>query len=136
LSETAALAGYLFCKREKKMSNKLIPIAFLLFGLSTSSFSQSCKISGTWKHADKPAWLNISIQEAEIIVKRHENYPQVEGSTLIKTLQTDPANPESWIGAMYSGEQDSHVPVQIKHSECNTLRVFHHGKEVLRLFRE
>jgi hypothetical protein len=114
---------------------KLISIAIFFLGFSTATYSQQCKISGGWKHADKTAWFNIDIHAGEVTVQRHEKFPQVVGSVLMKKLRADSVNTGQWLATMYSGDQDAYVPVQIKSENCDKLIVFHNNSEVLKLHR-
>ena len=95
-----------------------------------------CEISGSWRHADKPASLLIDLKQQLLTVQQHEQAPQAVGLTVIRQLQPDPKNNASWYGQMYDGDSQDYVPVMISAQNCKSLAVSNKGKVVLRLTRD
>ena len=90
-------------------------------------------ISGIWKHADKPAWLNVNMQTGLVTVQRHDNAPGAVGLTVIKDLSA--AEP-IWNGKMYAAEQGDYVAVSLELKDNQTLIVVDtYAVEILRLTR-
>ncbi len=44
-------------------------------------------LNGFWKHADMPAWIEISLEEGKGTVLRNDEYPERVGRELIKDLE-------------------------------------------------
>ncbi len=44
-------------------------------------------LNGFWKHADMPAWIEISLEEGKATVLRNDEYPERVGRELIKDLE-------------------------------------------------
>ena len=90
-------------------------------------------ISGIWKHADKPAWLNVNMQTGLVTVQRHDNAPGTVGLTVIKDLS---AAAPIWNGKMYAAELGDYMPVTLQLKDKQTLIVVDiDAVEILRLTR-
>ncbi|GAB2914657.1 hypothetical protein [Rheinheimera gaetbuli] len=95
--------------------------------------AQAADISGIWKHADKPAWLNVNIQTGVVTVQRHDTAPGAIGLTVIKDLS---AAPPIWHGNMYAAEQGDYIAVSLQLKGHQTLIVVdENAVEILRLTR-
>jgi hypothetical protein len=99
---------------------------------SSSSFAQNtkCEISGTWKHADKNAWLEINLTTKTVNVKSHLDNPKANGLTVIKNLKPN------WSGQMYNASTGGYVPVRLTFNSCEQLKVTDNGVNILTLNRE
>jgi hypothetical protein len=99
---------------------------------SSSSFAQDtkCEISGTWKHADKNAWLEINLTTKTVNVKSHLDNPKANGLTVIKNLKPN------WSGQMYNASTGGYVPVRLTFNSCEQLKVTDNGVNILTLNRE
>jgi len=99
---------------------------------SSSSFAQDtqCEISGTWKHADKNAWLEINLTTKTVNVKSHLDNPKANGLTVIKNLKPN------WTGQMYNASTGGYVPVLLSFNSCEQLWVTDNGVNILTLNRE
>ncbi|WP_240223895.1 hypothetical protein [Rheinheimera hassiensis] len=105
---------------------KLLALVFVFNTLAAD-------ISGIWKHADKPAWLNVDMQTGVVTVQRHDNAPGAAGLTVIKDLS---AAPPIWNGKMYAAEQGDYVAVSLELKDNQTLIVIDaDAAEILRLTR-
>ena len=94
---------------------------------------QAADISGIWKHADKPAWLNVNMQTGLVTVQRHDNAPGAAGLTVIKDLS---AAAPIWNGKMYAAEQGDYIAVSLELKDNQTLIVVDaDAVEILRLTR-
>lgn len=91
-------------------------------------------ISGIWKHADKPAWLNVNMQTGLVTVQRHDNAPGAVGLTVIKDLS---AAAPIWHGKMYAAEQGDYIAVSLELKDNQTLVVVgENAAEILKLTRQ
>ncbi|MDF2178911.1 hypothetical protein P2G88_11685 [Aliiglaciecola sp. CAU 1673] len=101
----------------------------------TSYAAAGCDIAGTWKHADKAAWLNIDTLNSIITVEKHEVAPQAAGLTVIKDLAEDSTGHNLWSGRMYDAAKEDYIVVGLTSKDCKTLLVSDQGNEILRLLR-
>jgi len=99
---------------------------------SSSCFAQDlhCEISGTWKHADKNAWLEVDLITKTVNVKSHLDNPKANGLTVIKNLKP------KWSGEMYNGSTGGYVSVKLAFNGCEQLKVTDNGVNILTLNRE
>lgn len=118
--------------------NVFISLSFPIAVVSFPVFSQSCDISGMWKHSEKDASVVVDLNLKTIRVKNHSLYAEAEGLTVVKNLAADVGRPNLWSGDIYSADIYSYVPVQLKSPDCTTLLITEHAepkKEILRLYR-
>ncbi len=115
---------------------------FSLLVLSVNSFADD-KIEGTWKHTQKPAWLEIKFESGvgSLSVKRHENNLKAAGLNVIKDIKPDKKELSQWIGQMYSASEDGYVGVTLILINSETIAVFESSdvkkaNEILRIARE
>lgn len=108
----------------------ILKLIALVFVLNT----QAADISGIWRHADKPAWLNVNIQTGVVTVQRHDNAPGAVGLTVIKELR---AAPPIWHGKMYAADQGDYIAVSLELKDNQTLVVVgDNAAEILKLTRQ
>lgn len=110
-------------------------IRYLIIALifsSVCSFAEDnqCEISGVWKHADKPAWLEVNLTTKTVLVKSHLDNPKANGLTVIKNLKPN------WSGEMYNASTDSYVAVKLAFNGCKQLIVTNDSENILTLNRE
>ncbi|MEW6997395.1 hypothetical protein AADZ86_06810 [Colwelliaceae bacterium BS250] len=113
----------------------------LLF-LSANSFAE-VQISGTWKHSQKPAWLELEFESGigSLSVKRHENNAKAAGLNVIKEIKRDVNQSSRWDGQMYSAAENGYVAVTLILINPSTIAVYessdvNKSDEILRLIRE
>jgi hypothetical protein len=113
-------------------------LSFIIAVMSFPVFSQSCDLSGVWKHSEKEVSLMVDTKLKTIRVKHHSLNAGVEGLTVVKNLAADAGQPNLWSGDIYSADTNSFVPVQLSTSDCKILLITENvetKKEILRLFR-
>ncbi len=100
--------------------------------LSANSFAENnhCKIAGIWKHADKQAWLEVSLITKTVTIKSHLDNPKANGLSVIKNLTAKRT------GLMYDASTDSYVPVKLAFNGCKQLEVTNNNVIILTLNRE
>ncbi|MCC2616866.1 hypothetical protein LJ739_11490 [Aestuariibacter halophilus] len=100
--------------------------------ISSGSYAQQapCELSGTWKHADKNAWLEVDLAAKTVFVKSHLDNPDAEGLTVIQNLKP------AWSGDMYNASTGDFVPVQLTFHGCDQLSVTDNGVAIVTLLRE
>jgi hypothetical protein len=80
------------------MITRILPVVFLL--LSTS-FAIADDLGGFWKHAEAPAWIEVSLEEGKATVVRNDKYPERVGRELIKDLEPDDSG-QLWRGQVWA----------------------------------
>ena len=55
-------------------------------------------ISGFWKHAEEPGWIEINLEEGKGTVVRNDKYPERVGREILKDLQADSSEQGLWRG--------------------------------------
>ncbi len=109
---------------------KYFSIALLMSPTSSFADDNQCDISGVWKHADKPAWLEVNLTTKTVLVKSHLDNPKANGLTVIKNLKPN------WSGEMYNASTDSYVAVKLAFNGCKQLIVTNDSENILTLNRE
>ena len=59
-------------------------------------------ISGVWKHADEPVWIEISVEEGKGTVVRNDKFPERVGREIVRHLKADGSKENLWQGQVYA----------------------------------
>ena len=65
----------------------IIRSALLLCALLSTPLAFCADISGIWKHAKKPAWIEIRLEEGIGIVVRNDKFPERVGREILKEIK-------------------------------------------------
>ena len=98
--------------------------------------TSSCEIKGTWKHADKNAWLDVDLNSQTVKVMSHLDNPKANGLIVIKSLTQASGEKSKWLGQMYDASIDGFVPVKLAFNGCREVNVSNNGTNILTLTRE
>ena len=108
----------------------------------TACSSTQPNIQGIWKHAEKPAWIDLAfsgrIGSAQIA--RHDDNPEAEGQSILEQIVSDSRTPNRWFAKIYSAEEGEFVDATLVLDEEGELIVridisSEDSGEVLRLVR-
>ena len=110
---------------------RMIQRAFFLCTLYSSSLAFSADssadisadISGTWKHAKKPVWVEIRLDQGDGIVVRNDKFPERVGAIFIKDIKADASKQSLWHGTAYIRKLEDYKDVEISLSEAGTMQV-------------
>lgn len=98
--------------------------------------STSCVINGTWKHADKNAWLDVDLNTQTVKVTSHLDNPKANGLIVIKSLTQASGGKSKWLGKMYDASIDGFVPVKLALNGCSEVNISNNGTNILTLIKE
>ncbi len=79
----------------------IIRISFLLSALLFTPLAFSADISGIWKHAKEPGWIEIQLEVGSGTVVRNDKFPERAGREILKDLQADQAKQGVWKGMIF-----------------------------------
>ena len=77
---------------------------FLLLALSAAPLAFAGDISGFWKHAEEPAWIEIRLDEGKGTVLRNDKFPERVGRDILKDLVAEDSEQGRWKGHIYAGK--------------------------------
>ena len=97
-------------------------IAFFLCALLAAPLSLADDISGVWKHADEPGWIEISLDEGKGTVVRNDKFPERVGREIVKELQADGSKENLWRGQVYAEKLGEYKEVEISLSEPDLMQ--------------
>ena len=123
----------------KRTPNRTRWIGVLLLPLMTGCLGTD--IAGTWKHSEKPAWIDIVFEAGRgtATILRHGENPEAEGLELLREIESLQGDRRRWRAAIYDGSSDRFVPVTLELDSSGDLIVSRSqgGRvdEVLRLRR-
>ena len=80
----------------------MIRSALLLITLLATPLAFAGDISGFWKHAEEPGWIEIKLDEGKGTVVRNDKYPERVGREILKDLQADSSEQGLWRGQVYA----------------------------------
>lgn len=85
----------------------------IVAALLASSFASAGGISGVWKHADEPVWIEIDLEKKAGIVIRNDVYPERVGRVLLKDLAEENPEEARWKGKIYVEKRDEYRDAKI-----------------------
>lgn len=90
---------------------------FLLCAVVFTPIAVSADISGIWKHAQEPVWIEVSVEEGSATVVRNDRSPDRVGRTLLKYLEADKSKQGLWHGLVYVEKMGDYKDVQVSLSD-------------------
>ena len=79
----------------------IIRRALLLCALVFTPLAFSADISGIWKHAQNPLWIEIRLEEGSGTVVRNDQFPDRVGREILKDIEADKSELGLWHGLIY-----------------------------------
>jgi hypothetical protein len=94
-------------------SVRMLQSALLVCTLLFSSLVFSANISGLWKHAKQPVWIEIQMEQGDGFVVRNDKFPERAGNRFIKELKVDKSKQELWHALAYIQKLKDYKNVKI-----------------------
>jgi uncharacterized protein (DUF2147 family) len=102
---------------------RMIQSAVLVCTLLSSSLAFSADISGFWKHAKQPIWIEIRVAQGDGVVVRNDKFPERVGNTFVKELKADKSKQVFWQGLAYIRKLGDYKNVEISLSETGQMLI-------------
>ena len=106
-------ASHSHCSGHEGCPLMIIRRALLLCALLFTPVAFSADISGTWKHAKNPAWIEIRLQEGSGTVVRNDKYSDRVGRKILNDLQADKSKQNLWHGLIYAEKLGEYKDVEV-----------------------
>ncbi len=90
---------------------RLSLVAAVAFLVAPWSFAED--ISGFWKHADEPGWIEINLEEGQGMVVRNDRFPERVGREIVKDLKADESEKDLWLGQVYAEKLGEYKKAEI-----------------------
>lgn len=97
-------------------------ITLFLCAMLVAPLSLAGDISGVWKHADEPGWIEISLDKGEGTVVRNDKFPERVGRQIIKELQADGSKQNLWRGQVYAEKLGEYKDAEISLKEPDLMQ--------------
>jgi len=101
----------------------IIRRAFLLCALLCTPLAFSADISGIWKHAKNPAWIEIRLQEGSATVVRNDKFPERVGREILKEIKASNSKKNVWHGLFYVRKLGDYKSVEISLPEADRMLI-------------
>jgi uncharacterized protein (DUF2147 family) len=102
---------------------RMIQSAVFVCTLLSSSLAFSADISGFWKHAKQPIWIEIRVAQGDGVVVRNDKFPERVGNTFVKELKADKSKQVFWQGLAYIRKLGDYKNVEISLSETGQMLI-------------
>ena len=102
-----------------------IQIVFTLIAALSTSLAWAGDITGIWKHAEEPGWIEIQMEEGVGTAKvvRNEAYPERVGREILKDLTAVEDKASLWQGQIYVERLGKYKDAQILLAEPDALEM-------------
>jgi len=109
----------------------------LLLSILAACSSSSPNIQGLWKHASKPAWINIKFigDTGSASIAQHDTNPEASGLSLMEQIERSESLTNEWRAQIYDAERDDYVDVTLVLMPNEQLVVHRNSTIILRLER-
>lgn len=114
-------ASYLLYKGRTHSYQKVIRAALFCCALLFTPLAFSADISGIWKHAKQPVWIEIRLQEGVGLVFRNDKFPDRVGTQILKEIKVGKSEQGLWHGRMYIKKLDEYKSVEISLAEVDRM---------------
>lgn len=101
----------------------MIRNALLLVTLLITPLAFAGDISGFWKHADEPGWIEIRLDEGKGTVLRNDKFPERVGREILKDLQADGSEDGLWRGQIYAEKLGEYKDAEITLPEPGLMKI-------------
>ena len=96
---------------------------FLLLAMFAAPLGFAADISGFWKHAEEPAWIEIRLDEGKGTVMRNDKYPERVGREILKDLKADESESGLWRGQVYAERLGEYRDAEISLPEPDRMAI-------------
>ncbi len=97
-------------------------IVFFVCAILAAPLSFADDISGLWKHADDPGWIEIRLDEGKGTVVRNDKFPERVGREIVRELQADESKDNLWRGQVYAEKLGEYKDAEISLSEPDLMQ--------------
>ena len=74
-------------------------------------------VSGFWKHAEEPGWIEINLDEGKGTVVRNDKFPDRVGREILIDLEVDESEQGLWTGQIYAEKLGEYKDAEITLAE-------------------
>jgi hypothetical protein len=97
----------------------LVQTTFFLGALLFAPLALSGNISGFWKHAKGPVWIEIRLEEGGGTVVRSDKFPERVGREILKEIKASKSEQELWHGLIYAEKLGEYRDVEVSLPEAD-----------------
>ena len=101
----------------------MIRIILSIAVLLVAQLAAANDISGFWKHADEPGWIEIRLDEGKGTVVRNDKFPERAGREILKGLAADDAEAETWRGQIYVEKLGEYKDAEITLADTERMKI-------------
>lgn len=95
--------------------------ALLLCALHFAPQAFGTDISGVWKHAREPGWIEIQLEVGSGTVVRNDKFPDRVGRKILKDLEADKTEQGLWHGLIYAEKLGEYKDVEVSLPEADLM---------------
>jgi uncharacterized protein (DUF2147 family) len=101
----------------------MIRNGFLLLAMLAAPLAFAGDISGVWKHAEEPAWIEIRLDKGKGTVRRNDKFPERVGREILKDLEADKSEQGIWRGQVYAERLGEYKDAEISMPEADRMNI-------------
>jgi len=102
---------------------KNIRRALCTFALLSAPLAFSADVSGVWKHAKNPAWIEIRLEKGSATVVRNDKFPERVGREILKEIKAGNPQQGLWHGLFYVEKLGEYKRVKISLPDADRMLI-------------
>ena len=80
-------------------------------------------ISGFWKHAEEPGWIEIRLDQGKGTVVRNDKFPERVGREILKDLKAEDPEKGPWRGQVYAERLGEYKDAEVSLPEPDRMNI-------------
>ena len=97
--------------------------SFVVAALLAAPYASAGDISGFWKHADEPGWIEINLDEGKGTVIRNDKFPERVGREILKDPVKEDPEQALWKGQIYAEKLGEYKDAEITLAEPDRMAI-------------
>jgi hypothetical protein len=101
----------------------MIRLTCLVLTLIAAPLALADDISGFWKHAEEPGWIEIQLDAGNGTVVRNDKFPERVGREILKDLRAETSGERLWRGQIYAEKLGEYKDAEITLVEPDRMEI-------------
>lgn len=97
-------------------------LTLIFAGLLASPLLWAESLDGYWQHEKQPVWIEVRSEAGVGSVVRNDNRPEAVGFEMLRNLQAESDDGQSWVGEVFAAQLGEYKTAEITLQDPDTMR--------------